>query len=265
MNPKTLLPLLLLFLLPTFACSGLTLPSSTDAESAMATAQAMANQSAPTFEAMMQEASNLATQSAPTIEAAMTQGAILATQSAPTIEAAMTQAGTIAAEAQARGANAQATLQAAGIDGEYLNRKAQSLRPDANGNVTLTLTETELNLLLQWRQLFAASEPSGEPAPVQDGQVSLQNGQILFAGDLLQPLAGRVEIGFVPTVVQGQLGLTVVSAQVGNTAVPPFILTSITDSLTGIINPALAQLPNGIILKQITVSDGTLTLIAGPQ
>ncbi len=246
-QPLTTLAIALFLLLTTLACGGLSLPSQADTEAVFATAQAFAEQSAPTLEAMRQEASDLATRSAPTIEAALTQAA------------------TIAAEMEERGGNAQATLQAAGIDRDYLSQKVQSLRPDAEGNVSLVITETEMNLALQTRQLFGlGGEPGTDPATaVQDGVIYFRGGLVTFEGDLLQPLAGRVQISFQPSVVNGQFELQVMTAQVGNTAVPPALLTSITNNLTNLINSALTQLPNGITLKQLTVGEGMLTLVAG--
>lgn len=247
-RPLTNIVIALLLLLTTLACGGLSLPSQADTEAALGTAQALAVQSGPTLEAMRQEASDLATRSAPTIEAALTQAA------------------TIAAEMEVRGENAQATLQAAGIDGNYLSQKVQSLRPDAEGNVSFVITETEMNLALQARQLLGVSptpQAGEEPTAVQDGVVYFQDGLVTFEGDLLQPLAGRVQISFQPTVVNGQLALQVISAQVGDTAVSPTLLNGITNSLTSLVNSALTQLPTGITLKQLTVGEGMLTLVAG--
>ena len=248
MKQLTILSTAVFFLLTTLACGGLSLPTQAETEAAFATAQAFATQSAPTLEALRQDAS------------------ALATQAAPTIEAALTQAATIAAEIEERGGNAQATLQAAGIDGSYLVRKVQALQPDPNGTVTFTITELEINLVLQARQLFATNaetESGGVNTAVEDGTIGFRDGLVVFEGDLLQPLAGRVQISFQPSVLNGQLQLQVVSAQVGNTAVPPATLTSIETNITSMVNPALAQLPNGITLKQITVGDGLLTLTAG--
>lgn len=246
-RPVTTIFVAFFLLLTTLACGGLSLPSQAETESALATAQAFAVQSGPTLEALRQEASDLATRSAPTIEAALTQAA------------------TIAAEMEERGGNAQATLQAAGIDRDYLGQKVQSLRPDAEGNVSFVITETEINLALQARQLFGlGEEPATEsPTAVQDGVIYFRDGLVTFEGDLLQPLAGRVQIAFQPSVVNGQFALQVVSAQVGNTAVPPAVLTSVTTNITSLINNALTQLPSGIMLKQLTVGEGMLTLVAG--
>ena len=248
MKQLTVLTTAVFLLLTTLACGGLSLPTQAETEAAMATASAFATQSAPTLEALRQDAS------------------ALATQSAPTIEAALTQAATIAAEMEERGGNAQATLEASGIDGAYLVRKVQALQPDAEGNVSFTLTETEINLVLQARQLFATNgenEAGTGNTAVQDGVIRFRNGQVVFEGELLQPIAGRVQIAFQPSVLNGQLQLQVVSAQVGNTAVPPATLTSVETNITNIVNSALAQLPSGITLKQIVVGDGLLTLIAG--
>lgn len=246
MKQITVLATALFLLFTMLACGGLSLPSQAETEAALATAEAFATQSAPTLEALMQDASTLATQSAPTIEAALTQAA------------------TIAAEMEERGGNAQATLEAAGIDGNYLVRKVQALQPDANGNVTFTITETEINLVLQARQLFGTGNENDANTAVQDGVIRFQNGLITFEGDLLQPIAGRVQLSFQPSVVAGQLQLDVVSAQVGNTAVPPATVAGVASTISGIVNTAVGQLPNGITLKQIGVGQGLLTLTAGP-
>lgn len=220
----------------------------------VATAQAAAQQAAPTLQALATQASAVATQSAPTLEALATQASALATQSAPTLQA-------LATTAVDTGANVQATLDAAGIDGQYLIAKAQSLRPDEAGNVSLTVTDTELNLILQAGQLFNDGEAT-EPN-LQGTTTTFQAGNLIINSNLTTPVQGQLRVSLLPYVVDGQLRLDVLSATLNGEGVPTAVTTPISERLTNTINGALAQLPGGVVLKEIIVTEGAMTLVAG--
>lgn len=217
------------------------LPSQEQAQAAMQTAEALG-----------QQASALATEAAPTLAALATQAAAMATQVGPTLEAG-------AVELATRAANAQATLQAAGITADYLRQKAASLTPDANGNVTLVVTQAEINLVVQAQQQEAGS--SG----VQNTQVRLTNGAISISGRVTQPVEGNIILNLQPVVTNGQLQFEVLSAALNDQALPDLILNQLESSLNTSLVGAVNGMPGNVELKSITITEGEMAITAGQE
>lgn len=224
MNHPKFFALGLLFALVLLACSAADLPSREQMEAGAATAQAAA-----------QQASAYATQVAPTLQALATQ-------------------------ASGSAANAQATLTAAGIDRDYLVAKVRSLTPDANGNINLVLTETELNLLLNARLLFANNNE--QETPLQGTSTRLTNGAILLAGRLTTPVQGDLAMLMQPYVADGRIHLTIISATLDGQAVPQAILDRAQLSLDSALNSGRVGLPAGYNVTAIVVNEGSLTITA---
>ncbi len=225
-----------------FGC-GVSLPDRAQVDSGVATAQALAANAGPTLEALQ------------------TQAVALATSAAPTLGAGVEQAATVAARAQELGGNVQATLEAAGIDGNYLLAKAASLKPDENGNVNLTLTETEVNLVLQVRQLVT---PEGEAQiTARQTQIRFTGGRVVFTGQIRTPVEGVLSMTMIPVVRDGKVAFDIVTADFNGSQVPAFLLGSVEATLNGIINGAVDALPGGVVLKEVVVQEGSLTLVAG--
>lgn len=217
------------------------LPSQEQAQSAMQTAEALG-----------QQASALATEAAPTLAALATQAAAMATQVGPTLEAG-------AVELATRAANAQATLQAAGITADYLRQKAASLTPDANGNVTLVVTQAEINLVVQAQQ---QEEGSGG---VQNSQVRLTNGAISISGRVTQPVEGNVILTLQPVVTNGQLQFEVLSAALNDQALPDMLLNQLESNLNTALVGAVNGMPGTVELKSIVITEGEMAITAGRE
>ena len=224
MTKHKLFGLILLFMFVLLACSTADLPSRDQLEAGAATAQAAA-----------QQASAYATQVAPTLQA-------LATQTSGTA------------------ADARATLTAAGIDRDYLIAKARSLAPDAEGNINLVLTETELNLLLNARLLFANNNE--EETPLQGITARLTGGAILLSGQLTTPVQGQLAMLMQPYVADGEIHLTIVSATLDGQPVPQAVLDRAQSSLDSALNSGTVGLPAGYNVTAIVVNEGSLTITA---
>lgn len=249
------------------AC-GINLPSQEQVQGGLATAQAvgqraseLATQAAPTLQAAVENAQALATNAAPTLQAVQTRAVAFATEGAPTVNAGLEQLATAAAGARAAGGNAQATLQAAGIDGDYLRTRLASLRPDENGDVYATFTETEINLVLQARQL--AAQENGETVAAQGVAVRFTDGLVIVTGQVRLPVEGFLTMIMQPIVETGKLRFNVVSADLDGRDVPPLLLSTVEGTLNGTINGAVDAIPGGVVLKEVVVSQGTMTLVAG--
>lgn len=257
----------LIVIIPLLACS-LNLPDGNQVENGLSTAQAAGEQAAalatnavPTLQAAIEEAQNLATNAAPTLEALQTQVVDFATGAAPTLDAGLDQLATAAAIAQGAGANVQATLEAAGIDGSYLQRKFSSTLPDENGNVNVTITETEINLFLQVRQLFPMEQ--GAAVAAENSEMRFTDGQAIFSAEISTPLQGALSIVMEPYIENGEIRFDILSANLNGNNVPTLLLGSVESGLSTYINTALFAIPGGVELKEVKVNEGSLTIVAG--
>ncbi len=234
---------LLISMLALLACGSEELFTAENAQAGFATMQAAA-----------QNAEAYATQAAPTLQALATQASAYATQSAPTLEA-------LATNIKDTSAEAQATLQAAGIDRDYLLEKARSLKPNEAGDVNLTITEVELNLVLQASLLVG--EESEETAALQATTAKLTNGTIVVSGNIERPVAGVLTIVFQPLVINNEIQMNIVSASLSGNPVPDFLLTRADSTINGTLNGAVNQIPGSVVVKNILVGEGYMTITAG--
>ena len=237
------------FLLGLLAC-GVSLPSRDQVESGLATAQSFGEQ-----------AVEMATGAAPTLQALQTQAVDLATGAAPSVEVGLEKLATISVRAQDSGVNARATLDAAGIDGNYLRAKVMGLRPDGNGNINLTITETEINLILQANLLLAAV--GTEPVAAQMAEVNMTGGEVVFTGQITIPVEGNLMVRMRPEVADGKIDFIVTAANLDGNAVPPALLGTIGGTLNTAVNTAIDSIPGGVVLKDVVVREGAMTLVAG--
>lgn len=275
---------LLLLILSILACA-VNLPSQDQISNGVSTAQALGDQAselatrtAPTLIAAAEQARDFATQTAPTLQAARTRAVMFATEAAPTVVALRTQASTFATEAaptleagletlataavdtQERAIQARATLNAAGIDGGYLFRKVAALRPNEEGQIIVTFTEAEVNVVLNARLLVMKSE--GDVPPVQDINVQFQDGVIVASSMVSTPIEGKVEVQLLPIVNDGRLSFEVLSTNINNNQAPQLVTTQV----EGLINSTTSTAVNGFVdsvqLNAVLVENGTLTFIA---
>jgi hypothetical protein len=233
----------LIILLTLLACGGESIFTAENAQAGFETVQAAA-----------QNAEAYATQAAPTIQALATQASLYATQSAPTLEA-------MATNIKDTSADAKATLQAAGIDRDYLLNKARSLKPDENGDVTITITEVELNLVLQAHLLFA--EENGEDPVLQATTAKLTNGVIVISGQVERPVSGLLTIVFQPLVINNEIQMNLISATLSGNPVPEIVRAQADSTLDSTFNGTVNQLPGSVVVKQVFIGEGYMTITAG--
>lgn len=265
---KSLIPVFgaLLLLMAILACA-VDLPSRQQVEGGLATAQAAGQQvsafatgAAPTLDALKTRGANLATNAAPTLVALQTQVTDFATRAAPTVEAGVEMAKTAVADSQERGVQAKATLDAAGIDGRYLWRKVQTVVPDANGNVQITFTETELNLALNAHLLIKKQE--GEVPPLENMHIRLDDGLVYLEGGISTPIEANVTLLVEPFVLNGGLALNIVSADANGYSLPQFVTNQITTILNRTVVDAVNGFPIPVTLQGIYVGDDSIIFAA---
>lgn len=286
-HQKAIIAGLILMILSILACA-VNLPSGEEINNGISTAQAvgeqasdLATRTAPTLMAAAEQARNFATQSAPTIQAARTRAIMFATEAAPTVEALRTQAvefaqesgptieagielvKTAAVDTQERAVQARATLSAAGIDGGYLFRKVADLRPNENGEIIVSFSEEEINVVLNARLLVMKTE--GEEPPVQDMTVRFQEGFIIARSNVTTPFAGTLEIRMVPIVDNGTLSFQVVSANFNGAEASQLVVGQVQALINGTAASGVNGFISGVQLTSVIVDDRQLTFIARRQ
>ena len=172
-------------------------------------------------------------------------------------------AAVVAATVAAQGQDVIATVQASDFqlpDMQALRESVAALRPDENGNINFTIDDDQLTQVIQSHQANAA--PQGEMPNVQNLAVQFTNGTILLRGDVTDPIQAQLSVSFWPIVENGGLRFQVASATVGSITVPSALLQTVEASLNNTLGEAMTNLPAGITLQAITVSEGSLTITA---
>ena len=190
---------------------------------------------------------------AATAQVAAEQAGVAAATAAALIE---TQGGSLLATVQAGDFNVDLHLDPASLQERFAN-----VQFDGNGNVSVTITEEEVNLALQQGEQVAAQ--NGQASPLQSPYLDLTNGNIVLTGDLTQPVQAALAATFRPVVVNNVLQFEIVSATLGGIQVPPAILSSVQTNLNSTLGVAFSNLPGNIILKEVQMGEGTMTIIAG--
>lgn len=172
-------------------------------------------------------------------------------------------AAVVAATVAAQGQDVIATVQASDFqlpDMQALRERVSALRPDEDGNISFTIGDAQLTQVIQDHQ--ANATPDGEMPKVQNLSVQFINGTILLRGDVTDPVQAQLSVSFWPIVENGGLRFQVASATVGSIAVPAALLQTVEGSLNNTLGEAMTNLPAGITLQAITVSEGNLTIMA---
>ena len=199
-------------------------------------------------------------------EALATQAASVAATAAvdATAVAVAGEADSVVATAVAQGETLAATAQSAagqipGVDIDALKERFSSAQPDENGNVSVTITDDELNQAIQASQ--AAAAQTGRAIQIQNAQATLTGGNIILAGNVTEPVTADLSVSFRPSVANGILQFEVVSATVGGVTVPPSLLQSAEATLNSTLGEAMSNLPAQVVLQDVIIGEGTMTVV----
>ena len=169
---------------------------------------------------------------------------------------AVQQAGEVAGTAAEQGGAAIATVRAISTpDLSGLTERLAAARPDANGTLSVTLNESELNQLLRLRYLVMSAEPE-----LRDAAVRFEAGVIIVRGTVPLLLPVDVSLSLRPVVADGQFELAIVEAAAGRLEAPEIVLGFASNLVSSALSEAIRRLPQGFYLESITVSDGLLTI-----
>lgn len=165
-------------------------------------------------------------------------------------------AGAAAVAATEQGGAALATVRAISTpDLSGLTERFAAARPDADGNLSVTLNESELNQLLQLRYLVMSAEPE-----LRDAAVRFEAGVIVLSGNVPLLLPVGVTLSLRPVVADGQFDLEIVDAALGRIEAPEIVLGFASNLVSSALNEAIRRLPEGFQLQSITIDEGLLTI-----
>lgn len=127
---------------------------------------------------------------------------------------------------------------------------------DSAGQVSVTLTQDQLTAYLVQA---LASNPD---APLSDPRIVLQNGQGELYGKVQQgPISADTRVVFTVFVdANSQLGVNILSAEVGSVPLPSSVLDQLTALVNQNLNKAIQSNSSGIKIESVTIGDGTLTI-----
>jgi hypothetical protein len=179
---------------------------------------------------------------------------------AATAAALAGQAGQIAATAVVQGDNLVATAVAESAPNmpDSLEAKLAAIRPDADGNYVVSITDEDL------AQFFAAqggSFSSGD-ASIENLRINTLPDAVVLNGDLTSPVALSLTARFRPVVEDGRLRLQAVDASAGIFPVPSSMLSLIETGVNVGLGQALDALPAGVRIQDVQLGDGAITLFA---
>ena len=130
-----------------------------------------------------------------------------------------------------------------------------------DGPFSVTFTEAELTSAVR-AALAQAEADSGQPLPVENVQVSLQNGEIAVFGQVkVSPLNVNGQISVTPYVDSaGTVQLAVNQAEFGMFKVDQATLDGVLTSVEESINTPILASPESIRVTDVVVSNGELTV-----
>ena len=175
-------------------------------------------------------------------------------------------AATAAAAAAARGGELASTAQATEfevdvtVDATVLREKVANAQRAADGTVTITITDDELNQAIQFREVSAGEE--GAIAGLQNVMITFTGGDAVLSAEVTEPVQAPLVASFNPLIVDGYPRFDLVSASLGGFAVPPAMLNSVEFLVNHNLGQALSVVPAGYGVREISISEGAMTIIA---
>lgn len=196
-------------------------------------------------------------------EDASERAADAAATAAAAAQGAGNTAATVAAVASAQGGSALATAQAfdrSGLEAELANLREQfeSVELGEDGQVTLTITEEEINQLLRLRETLSVI-----PSRLQNVAIQFEAETVVLTANVAEPVNGLLTVSFRPHVEEGTLQFELVTATLGNFQVPAALLQSAESTVNSTLGQVVNQLPSNLQVVSVAVADGAMTVVAG--
>ncbi len=158
-------------------------------------------------------------------------------------------------------ADAAATLAVNMPAAEELKQQFSTLKPDENGNFSVTVTDDQVNKAMSAGLSAAENLPTPVPAvgKIANPVVLFTAEAVVFEADIVQP-SGHLKVEFRPYVQDGALQFEVISADFGGRNVPAPLLGTAETTMNQTMAEAMSDMPQGAELQSILLGDGTLSV-----
>jgi hypothetical protein len=166
---------------------------------------------------------------------------------------------TVFASAPDQSAVAIATIQA--LDApqvEALQNRLANLLPDAFGNYAITISQNEINEILNLTPVVGAPASGVQ---LQNLSVAFTGGNAIMTARVNQPVAADLSLTLQPVLEDGRLQLLIQNASLGPVRAPGFILSPVQILVDEALNQALANMPTNVRLHSITVGEGDISIV----
>lgn len=149
---------------------------------------------------------------------------------------------------------------AAGVVGS-LERKLTSISPDANGQFTITMTDGDL---AEYLALQGAAFENSE-ARIENVQVNFTPQNVVITGDVTNPVSLPLTAELRPVVIDGGLHFQVINASAGILPVPDSMISVLEAGVNIGLGQAMDALPAAVILLDVALGDGSMTVLGQMQ
>jgi hypothetical protein len=187
----------------------------------------------------------------PTVQAAIATARVQ-------IGTAAVQAEAIATQVAAGGTSALATIQALGTPVTTLRDRLAQLQPNADGSLTITITEAELTAALTW------DEPA-EDDRLRNVRARIAEGMLVISADVVDPVTAPASIRFEPVIEDSALQLHIIDARLGSVPLPTALLNASENRLNRTLLTAINLIPGENIFTQVSAENGVLVLFGYRQ
>ena len=189
-----------------------------------------------------------------------------AAEAAATAAALADQAGQLAATAVLEGDNMLSTAVAgeglpdigAGIAAAgALQQKLASITPDANGNFNVTITDADL---AEYIALQGGGVNYSDVA-IENIRVNILPQHVVFTGRVTNPVDLPVTANFRPIISDGRMQFKIIDATAGVFPVPSSMVSVLETGVNLGLGQAFNALPAGVIMQDVALGSGSMTII----
>lgn len=141
-------------------------------------------------------------------------------------------------------------------DAQNLQQQLQATLTNASGDVTITLTQAQLNGIISAEMAQQSEQVITDPSVVLTGGHMEVYGKVSQSG-----ISTNTKVVLQPRVdADGNPKLDIVSINLGGLPVPDVLTQQIGASVDNTLSDYLASNSNGIKVKSITITEGKMTM-----
>ena len=149
----------------------------------------------------------------------------------------------------------------ASSDMQDLQSIFSNIQPGEDGSFEVTLTDQQLNLVMQAALEKAMDSPDAPAMNLTNPQVRFAGGYVVFEADVTKPIEGFLVINFLPLIEGENVQFEVISATIGNINVPANMLGVAETTINDTVEQAMRDMPGEVLLQDVLIGEGTMTVV----